>query len=370
MQKIAIIGASYLQLPLVEKAKAMGLETHCFAWESGAVCKDVADAFYPISIRDKNAILDICRRVAIDGIVSIASDLAVETVNFVADKMHLTANPYPYTELVTNKVAMRDELKKSNISSPIYYSFNQQDTDFHEITFPVVVKPADRSGSLAVEKVSDVVSLKNAIQKAQEVSFSKEVIVEQYIEGREVSVEAISWHGQHYILAITDKVTTDNYFVEIAHHQPTMLNAKIANAIKTLTKKALTALHVENGASHTEIKITPQDDLYIIEVGARMGGDFIGSHLVELSTGYDFLKGVIDVALGNFSVPKTAQKHFSGVYFLSQETSSLKNILAKSDEYPFIVESEIFDNELKILHASADRSGYLIYKSDKRINLL
>ena len=348
----------------------MGLETHCFAWESGAVCKDVADAFYPISIRDKESILEICPRIRINGILTIASDLAVETVNYVADKMHLTANPYPYTNLVTNKIAMRDKLKSSNASSPFYYSLNQQNTDFDKVTFPVVVKPADRSGSLGVEKVSDVISLKNAIQKAQEASFAKEVIVEQYIEGREVSVEAISWHGQHYILAITDKVTTDNYFVEIAHHKPSMLNAKIVNAIKTLTRKALDVLHVENGASHTEIKITPQGSLYIIEVGARMGGDFIGSHLVELSTGYDFLQGVIDVALGKFSVPKIAQKHFSGVYFLSQETSSLKNILAKSNEYPFIVKSEIFDNELKTLHASSDRSGYLIYKSDKRINLL
>ena len=74
MIRIAIIGASYLQLPLVKKAKEMGLETHCFAWDEGAVCKDFVDFFYPISILEKELILEVCRNKSIDGIVSIASD--------------------------------------------------------------------------------------------------------------------------------------------------------------------------------------------------------------------------------------------------------------------------------------------------------
>ena len=67
-QKLAVIGASYLQQPFVEKAKEMGLEIHCFAWEEGAVCKDIADQFYPISIIEKEEILSICQQIGINGI--------------------------------------------------------------------------------------------------------------------------------------------------------------------------------------------------------------------------------------------------------------------------------------------------------------
>lgn len=370
MQKIAIIGASYLQLPLVEKAKIMGLETHCFAWETNAVCKHIADFFYPISITEKEKILSVCQQLKIDGILTIASDLAVETVNYIAEKMDLIANPYQYTSLVTNKVAMRSELLKNNISSPCYITEKQEDYNLFKIPFPVIVKPTDRSGSLAVEKVENYENLIKAIQKAKEVSFSKEVIIEQYIEGKEVSVESISWQGKHYILAITDKVTTDRYFVEIAHHQPSMLANDVLDKIKAITLTTLNALHIENGAAHTEIKISPKGEVFIIEVGARMGGDFIGSHLVELSTGYDYLKGVIDVALGNFSEPVIQKKHFAGVYFLSEKTKKIEEIIKNADKFPFVIKSEILTNNLKKLQSSADRSGYLIYKSDKRENLL
>ena len=81
MGKLAVIGASYLQLPLVLKAKELGHTVHCFAWKDGAVCEGVADEFYPISITDKEAILEECRHIGIDGVLTIASDLAVLTVN-------------------------------------------------------------------------------------------------------------------------------------------------------------------------------------------------------------------------------------------------------------------------------------------------
>ena len=87
METIAIVSGTYLQLPLVLKAKEMGLRTICFMWEDGAVCKEYVDRFYPISIIEKERILDICREEKIKGIVTIASDLAVQTVNYVADSL-------------------------------------------------------------------------------------------------------------------------------------------------------------------------------------------------------------------------------------------------------------------------------------------
>ena len=368
MGKLAVIGASYLQLPLVLKAKESGHTVHCFAWKDGAVCEDVADSFYPISITDKEAILEECRRIGIDGVLTIASDLAVITVNYVAAKMGLPGNDDSYSARMTNKFLMRKAFRENGIPCPSFFEVSPGNPlDESAIgPWPLIVKPTDRSGSRGVEKVSDTEHLRKAISFAMEESLRKEAIVESFVEGREISVESISWKGRHYVLQITDKVTTGApYFIELEHHQPSSLQEDIQAQIRELVPRALDALHITAGASHTEIKITPEGKLFIIEIGARMGGDFIGSDLVRLSTGYDFLQGVIDVALGQFKEPVMGKKAYSGVYFLSEETKGLiryfehPEILADT-----VVEAGITDPVLRPIRCSADRSGYLIYRSE------
>lgn len=344
----------------------MGLEVHCFAWKDGAVCADYADYFYPISTIDKEAILKECQRIDIDGIVSIASDVAVPTVNYVASKMHLNGNDYAYSDIVTNKIEMRKCFKKNNIPSPKFCLAKSIDDveSIEGMQFPLIVKPTDRSGSRGVEEVEHLEELNEAIGRAINESFSNEAIVEEFVGGREVSVESISWRGNHYILQITDKVTTGApFFVELAHHQPSSLPIDIQHRIKDIVLKALDALHIKYGASHSELKITDSGDIKVIEIGARMGGDFIGSNLVKLSTGYDFLKGVIEVALGEFHTPVLNRKMFSGVYFLSKETEYLKAIIDHKDDFPEIVKAKITSPELKHIECSGDRSGYLVYQS-------
>ena len=140
--------------------------------------------------------------------------------------------------------------------------------------------------------------------------------------------------------------------------------AELTKKIEQLVMKVLDALHIENGASHTEIKITDNEELFVIEVGARMGGDFIGSHLVHLSTGYDFLQATIELSLGTFTPPNLdkEEKYIAEVYFLSQETSWLKPIIENRENYPEIVEAKILNKNLTTLRSSSDRSGYLICK--------
>ena len=368
MKKLAVIGASYLQLPVVKKAKEMGIEVHCFAWREGAVCADVADYFYDISTIDKEAILKECQRIGIDGIVTIASDVAVLTVNYVATHMQLPGNDDSYSEVVTNKFRMRECFLQSAIPSHRFCLVKEgQGFDAAKaFRFPVIVKPTDRSGSRGVEKVLTIDQLPEAIDRAMNESFAHEAIVEEFVEGREISVECISWQGEHHLLQITDKVTTgEPYFVELEHHQPTTLPADIVGKIKTIVPQALDALHIRYGASHSEIKITPDGELFFIEIGARMGGDFIGSDLVRLSTGYDFLQGVIEVALGDFHEPQLTSSHYSGVYFLSAETAWLQPMIEHAADMPEVVEAEITDATLRHIESSSDRSGYLIYQSTK-----
>jgi len=369
--KLAIIGGSYLQLPLVRKAQEMGIETHCFSWQDGAVCAEVADYFYPISIIEKEEILEKCKEIGIDGITTIASDTAVVTVNYVASRMGLRSNPDAYSEVTTNKYMMRQCFMDHGVPSP---KFTLADDENHyQITgfkFPLIVKPTDRSGSRGVEKVLDPVQLEEAIMRAKKESFEHQAIIEEFVTGREISVESISSEGVHYILQITDKVTTGApFFVELEHHQPSSLPDDIKERVRDIVLSALNALHIQYGASHSELKITEDGDIKVIEIGARMGGDFIGSNLVQLSTGYDFLKGVIEVALGEFHQPQITENNYSGVYFLSEETKHLLPVIEHWKDYPEIVEAEITDSELRHIECSGDRSGYLIYQSSSKFNV-
>lgn len=372
MKTLAIIGASYLQLPLVQRAKEMGIRTICFAWADGAVCKDVADTFYPISIVEKEQILEICKQEQIDGICTIASDTAAPTVAYVAEQMGLVGNSYEASLKANNKILMRNAFAAADVPSPKYWCITNQSPIHltqYTVHLPLIVKPSDRSGSLGVVKVEKEEDLLPAIKAAQDYSFKHEAIVEQFIEGREISVEFISYQGTHYPLQITDKVTTEApHFVEIAHHQPADLTKAQYDQIYDLTKRALTALGVTNGASHSEYRITKDGKIYVMEIGARMGGDFIGSDLVQLSTGYDFLRGVIEVALGMFNPPQLREHNYSGVYFLSEATAHLKPIIEQRS-LPEIVQAEITDPYLRPLTCSGDRSGYLIYKSNKKLNI-
>lgn len=370
MKKIAIIGGSYLQLPLVKKAKEMGLKVYCFSWEKDAVCKDYADHFFPISIVEKEKILEVCKDLDLDAITSIASDTAVVTVNYVAENLGLISNPISHSHTTTNKFFMRECFQQKGVPSPQYYRINSQNIEkeiLMSLNYPLIVKPTDRSGSRGVEKIESPLHLKSSIESACKQSFSGETIIEEFIDGHEISVETISWKGTHYLLQITDKITTGApFFVELEHHQPSSLSEETKNKIRHIVFKALTALNIQYGASHSELKITPTGEIYVIEIGARMGGDFIGSDLVKLSTGYDFVEGVINVALGRWNQPIIKNELYSGVFFLSADTPLVAEVIKKSDQLNSIVLSELLNERLNKVQCSTDRSGYFIYQANQR----
>ncbi|MGM9809354.1 MAG: acetyl-CoA carboxylase biotin carboxylase subunit family protein [Paludibacteraceae bacterium] len=277
MKTLAIIGASYLQRPLVEKAKEMGLRTICFAWAKDAVCQDIVDVFYPISIIEKEHILSICQQEHIDGICTIASDVAAPTVAYVAEAMGLTGNSYESALKANNKHLMRQAFVMANVPCPMFYCLTKGESIdcLPHFSFPLIVKPSDRSGSLAVTKVNNEEELACAITQAQAVSFKHEAMVEEFVKGREISVEFISYQGEHYPLQITDKETTEApHFVELAHHQPASLSSEMYQKVYAVTKQALNALGITNGASHSEYKIDEEGRIVVMEIGARMGGRF------------------------------------------------------------------------------------------------
>ena len=362
MKKIAIIGASYLQAPLIEKAKQLGLETHVFAWAANDVGERIADYFYPISIVEKEEILSKCVEIGVDGVCTIASDLAVITVNYVADKMGLVGNSLECTRKSTNKHEMRNCFEMNGDPSPKSIRVSSVD-DLKEIelSYPVIVKPLDRSGSRGITKLESADGLEDAIRGAIEQGFEDAALVEEFVEGQEYSVEYISWEGTHSFLALTYKYTSGApHFIETGHLEPAPIDEDKLSEIKRVTEHALDSLGIKYGASHTEIKINKDGIIKIIEIGGRMGGDFIGSTLVKLSTGVDFVEQVIRVSLGEEPNIIIEQGDYAGVRFIFDKTDVDAFDRLKEERSDLLIDYEINEITENKVTDSASRFGYFI----------
>lgn len=298
--KIAILGANENVNKLICKAKSLGYETHVFAWQCGDPGETSADFFYPISIVEKEAILAQCRAIGIHAITSVASDVAVPTVNFVAREMGLVGNS-PRTDVVArNKYLMREAIRDAGLYTPWFYRADKTFTmqDAADFVYPLIVKPTDRWGSKGITRVDSPDALEAAVAYAQQESLEGAAIIEGFMEGEEYSCECICYHGTFHALQITKKQTTGcPHYVETGHEQPAGLSAETASRVVETIRRAAAALDIQNSAAHAEFRILADGTIGIVEVGARMGGDCIGTDLVMLSTGYDYLRMVLQVAL-------------------------------------------------------------------------
>lgn len=338
MKKIAIIGANEFQNPLILRAKELGFETHVFAWQADDIGERTADYFHPISITEKERILKECKQIGVDTVASVASDLAVLTVNHVARGLGLPCNDERTDHIATNKYLMREAFEASGVPAPRHMEADPS-TDLSRLegfTYPLIVKPTDRSGSRGICKIDRPRELAQAVRNACEQAFSGKAIIEEYIEGPEYSCECINWNGDHRVLAFTKKFTTGApHFIETGHVQPSDIPPEKLPKMERAVLAALDALNIRWGASHAEFRINADGELRIIEIGARMGGDCIGSDLVPLSTGYDFLKMVIDVSMGqapDFTLirePERAEIRFA---FTQAEAEELKTICQEHPE--------------------------------------
>ncbi len=362
MKKIAIIGASEGQLLLVRKAKELGLYTICFAWEKGAVCKDECDKFFPISIFDTDKIVAQCKQLKVDGVVSIASEETAKVVSIVADKLGLKCTSPEVMKKIQNKKITR-ELTNSvaGLSCPKVWSINELDS----VTYPCVVKPITGSAKRGVSFCESSDQLMTAINYAK--ASNDEILIEEYISGKEFSVECLSYNGEHQVAQISRKINTGfPHFVEMEVHQPALISAELKNKIETVVSDILKSVDYSNGASHVEVKYD-KDKLYLIEINPRGAGDRTADTLVSLSTDCDFLAEVINIAMDNFKFKEIHNVAYSGILFLSKQSSYLQKYYDKS--YDWILERYRWNDELHESTTNYERDGYIIYKSLNPINI-
>ena len=364
-KKLAIIGANESISILIEKAKILGYETLVFAWQCGDPGEAIADIFYPISISEKERILEICKQQKVCGVCSITSDFAAPIVSYISRNMGLPSNPEITDYVARNKGAMRNAFKEyGGIYSPNFVVVDEEyDIECIKASFrlPVIVKPTDRWSSKGITRVDSYDKLPVAIEYAISESLEKKAIIEDFMSGPEYSAECIVSDGKIYILAFTEKITTGfPHYIEKGHIQPATLPEEKREYIKRCIKRAMRALKITNSAAHVEFRILENGKIGFMEIGARMGGDCIGTYLTPISTGFDYTKMVIDVACGNKLVFTKNKK---------EEKVTIKFIIDESDyeEYKSIdskriVKKSNFDLDFcnRVVDSST-RHGYYIY---------
>ena len=367
MKKIAIIGANEAITMLIDKAKKMGYETHVFAWKCGDPGEEAADFFYPISIDHKKEITEKCRKIGVEGVCSITSDYAAPTVAFVARELGLPGNPKITDEVARNKYKMRCAFKKAGLYTPQFLQVGQNysEEDIASLVYPVIVKPTDRWSSKGVTRVNKRNELDAAIQYAVSESFDNHAIIEGFMDGPEYSAECICFNGEKRILAFTQKQTTGfPHYIESGHYQPATLTKKEQDHATKVILTALDALQIKNSAAHAEFRILEDGEIGIIEIGARMGGDCIGTDLTPISTGMDYIRMVIDVACGNpVSFDIVTDPHPVSIHFIMNYNDLIAYEEQKRTKPESIIRASIFDvhfeNDVK---DSSTRHGYYIIR--------
>lgn len=366
MRTIAVIGASVGQRKLFVKAKGLGLRTIAFAWENGATSKDLADRFYPISIMETDEIVRICKEENVCGVVSNCSDITAEAVSRITTLMGLPGIPYDSFLNVKDKSFMRElTLDIDELSVPWYYLYHGE----QPVSYPCVVKPCTGSSKRGVSYVHNEEEYFSAIKYAQDTT-EGDIIVEEFIEGQEVSVEAISCKGQHYVVQITDKESTGApHFVEIGHHQPSLLPFEVKEKIKRVVARILSKVNFGTGASHTEMKIRPDGRIYLIEVNPRGGGDEISNTLVEKSTDFDYVGAMLEAAAGCLGTPVVHDVAFAGIYYLCSQTRDRRAFFMNAEGKDWLIEKDVKTYNLSESTSNYDRNGLLIYVSDHKIQI-
>lgn len=362
-KKIMILGASELQLPAIKKAKELGLKSIVVDYDPEAIGRHQADVFYNISTLDYEGVMSVAKKEKINGIMTICSDRPMRIVAQVSEELNLTSISKKTALLATNKAYMRNILKENGVPIPQYAICRKKteyDDAIRKIGLPAIVKPSDNSGSRGIVFLDDEADIDAAYSYASKNSSENIVLVEEYMDGSEVSVEVFVTDEGVNIVQITDKITTGApHFVEMGHTQPSILPIEVQDEIKKVTTMAIKAIGINGGPAHVELKVT-SSGVKIVELGARLGGDFIATNLVFESTGVDLVKENILWALNEDVKIRATKARYSAIRYIGK----LNSVLFDKACIPLIDAFMWHRNDSEMIESSRDRECAILVSGD------
>lgn len=375
-----IFGAGDNQLTLIKAARDLEIKSIVIDPNINAPGKTFADVFEVVSPDDYKKTRNIAKKYKVDGIVTSQMENPLMLMARLAEEMGYI---FPSSQVIRqcrNKYLMKQVFQKNRIPCAKGILIKQDEIlpidELNNFSFPLIIKPVDSHSSRGVYKVCDKTEIKYFQKQSRSFSSDHSFLIEEFIEGKEFSVESLTYKRNTTIIQITEKITTQYpYTIEIGHIQPAELAEIEKSSIINIVLKAIRALGIDNTATHTELKISAEGPI-IIEVGARLGGDFISSYLTLASTGINMDKEAIKIALGN--KPKIAHKHirYSYIKYLEIHPGKVVNKVLPVDDLlndPNVLYVKIFvkpgDIIQPITHNSS-RPACIILKADSKKELL
>jgi len=301
---ILIIGAGILQAPAIRIAREMGLFTAVTDLNPNAYGMKFADFPIVMSTRDVDGTVRVAkdfvtRHRSIDGVITVGTDASL-TVAAVQHALDLPGNRIDVAEATTNKIKMRKRLQEGGVPEPVFFpcwTYDDAIESAKKLGYPFVIKPADNMGARGVMKVKGPEVIRFAYERAKNASPRGEIICEEFMDGPELSIDALVWDGKIYITGVADRIIEfPPYFVETGHIMPTSLEVdSVAEGI-TVFEQGIRALGIEIGAAKGDIKLTSSGAM-VGEIASRLSGGFMSAYTYPYSTGVNLIQSAINIAM-------------------------------------------------------------------------
>lgn len=347
-KKIMILGAGIYQYPLINKAKNMGLYTIVVSIFGNYPGFSIADKKYYVDIVNKEEILKIAKDEKIIAICTSGSDIAVNTIGYVCDKLNLPGNSFTSSQLSTNKLLMKEAFKQNGVNTSPFYkisNYKELEVNFNRLsTSKAVLKIVDMSGSRGIVKVDKNTNWEEVFNKEIEQTRQEYLLLEDFVEGEEIGIDAFVYNGKIQLLVPHRKIIV--YVNEIgipAGHiiDDSFDEAEITNIIKQV-ELIIKSLKIESGAINIDAIISKDKSIHIIEAGGRAGATGI-PEIISEGLGIDYYKLIIDNALGE-------------KININKETKNLScaSMLVFSDKSGILDKYSFVNNFEKDIHLSMD----------------
>ncbi len=305
MKRLLMLGGSTSQVCAIKKAKKMGYYVIICDYLSDNPGQFVADEFYQVSTTDKEAVLELAKSMNLDGVVCYASDPAAPTAAYVCEKLGFPTNPYNSVMVLSNKDTFRKFLKEHNFNVPsvsVYTNWEELWADKDNFKYPIIVKPVDCSGSKGVNKVNSADELEFAYDDSMKYSRCKRIIAEGFIEkkGYQISGDGFSVDGVLKFRCFGNEFYSNNgikEYVPLGECWPSVLDESTQDKVHNEIQRLITELDCKTGAYNIEVILDKDDNVYILELGARNGGSLI-PQITQYATGVDMVEYTIKAALG------------------------------------------------------------------------
>jgi biotin carboxylase len=374
MQKLLIIGAGETQLPGIQRAQEMGFQVVAVDANAQAPGLKIAQHSLVADLKDFARIIELARTEKVCGVCAFSVESAVFTVAAVASALGLPGLTPEAAANATDKQRMRERWAAAGIPSPMSIpcrTLGAAENAAVQLSFPIVVKPADSAGSRGVSLVKRAAELPCAYAEAFRYAKGGVVLVESFMAGVEMSVEGFVAGGRFVELANSDKIrTAPPYLLDTTVLFPSEQPAGIRAQAAEIVARAAAALGIDSAPIHAEVMVTPQGPM-MVELAARGPGFKVFSAMIPWVTGVDGVAELIRLSVGEPSGFVTPLQRGAVLRFPEAAPGRVTRIcgLESARLTPGVTELELYCREgdiVRTLSSGADRIGHIIALAETR----